>query len=359
MLAVVAMATPIAAQVSPVDQALIESGRGSFVVSGGAGREEKTITVFYYKPESFHRGSPVMLVVPGAGRNGDDYRDAWVGAAEHYGVLILSPSYSEASYPEFWSYNLAGMTSEVTFDLDVVVDTATNERSLDEVRQELGTTIGMHALVGQGPGHQVVYKLVLLSKAGMLATVDALGINSTANMDPSKWIFSDFDRIFQLAKDDLDLQATDYDLFGHSAGGQILHRFALFHPDSKAGRILASNAGWYTMPTFAEGFPYGLTESGLTTDQLKPAFGKPLVVFLGEEDDQDETRGSLRRTPEADRQGAHRLARGKTFYGTGREVAEALGADFEWKLEVIPGIGHDYERMSAAAADYLYGDRAE
>lgn len=359
MLALLPIAAPSAAPGPSADQVPIETGAGSFVVPGGEGREEKKVTVFYYKPESFHRGSRVMLVLPGAGRNGDDYRDAWVDAAEQYGVVIFSPSYPEASYPEFWSYNLAGMAREVTFDIAVVVDTAVSRPSLDEVRRDLEAAVGMHDLVGQGPGHQVVHKLVLLSKAGMLAGVDAFDINSIANRNPSRWIFGDFDRIFELVRNELDLRATGYDLFGHSAGGQILHRLALFHTDSKADRILAANAGWYTMPTFSTGFPYGLGESGLTAGQLEEAFGERLVVFLGEDDDENETRGSLRRTPEADRQGTHRLARGRSFYETGRSVAEAMGADFDWKLEVLPGIGHDYRRMSAAAADYLYGEQPE
>lgn len=31
--------------------------------------------------------------------------------------------------------------------------------------------------------------------------------------------------------------------------------------------------------------------------------------------------------------------------------------ELRWKLEIVPGIGHDYRRMSEAAAEYLYGDQ--
>src|SRR5690606_30736613 len=123
-----------------------------------------------------------------------------------------------------------------------------------------------------------------------------------------------------------------YDLFGHSAGGQILHRLAIFHPNSSADRILAANAGWYTVPTFEQEFPYGLKGSGMSREKLETAFGTHLVVFLGEEDDADETRGSLRRIPEADLQGNGRLQRGKYFFEKGREAARGLGVAFEWKL---------------------------
>lgn len=336
----------------------IAPGSGSFVVPGGGGDGEKQITVFYHRPANLRPESAVLMVIPGAGRNGDDYRDAWVSASEAHGVLILSPSYPEEFYPEFWSYNLAGMTEEVTLDLGFVVDTDPDEWVLDEAREGLDARVGMHELVGDGPGHQLLYQLVLLSKAGMLEGVDVRGTSSVANGDPRKWIFRDFDRIFETARDALALETDAYDLFGHSAGGQILHRLALFHPNGRADRILAANSGWYTLPTFEQAFPYGLKGSGLAADQLAAAFAADLVVFLGEEDDADETRGSLRRTPEADRQGTHRLARGRHFFRQARQVAEAMGVGFDWRLEIVPGVGHDYERMSAAAAQYLYGGHA-
>lgn len=342
---------------SPAERVAIEPGSGSFVVPGGGGYGEKRITVFYHRPESLHPGSRVMVVIPGAGRNGDDYRDAWVAASETYGVLILSPSYSEQFYPEFWSYNLAGMTSEVTLDVRIVVDTTPDEWALDDAENELAS-IGMHDLVGSGPAHQHVYQLALLGKAGMLAGMDLQGTSPVVNMNPDDWIFGDFDRIFEGAREALGLEAARYDLFGHSAGGQILHRFALFHTGGRADRILAANSGWYTVPTFEQEFPYGLKRTGMSEDQLGAAFATELIVFLGQEDDEDETRGSLRRTPEADRQGAHRLARGRYFFRNARHTAEQLGADFRWKMVTVAGVGHDYKRMSQAAAEYLYGGNA-
>lgn len=340
-----------------IDGVAIEAGSGSFVVQGGGGHEEKRITVFYHRPESLHPESAVLMVIPGAGRNGDEYRDAWVSASERYGVLVLSPSYPERFYPEFWSYNLAGMPREVTLDLSVVVEPNPEEWTFDDAREELESTIGMHELVGNSAGHQLLYQLILLSKAGMISGVDVEGTSSVAGTDSAEWIFGDFDRIFEEVRDHLGLETETYDLFGHSAGGQILHRLALFRPNGRADRVVAANSGWYTLPTFEQEFPYGLEDSGLAEDQLEAAFGTRLVVFLGEEDDEDETRGSLRRTPEADQQGEHRLERGRYFFSRARETAEALGMDFEWNLELVPDVGHDYERMSEAAAEYLYGRR--
>jgi len=339
---------------SPVGQ--IAAGSGSFVVEGAGRHRGKQITVFYHRPENLHAGSPVVMVIPGAGRNGDDYRDAWVQSSERYGVLVLSPSYSERFYPEFWSYNTAGITREVRLDVALTIDAGPEAwAAVERVRDELNARIDKQDLVGSSPGGQFLYDLLLLSKAGLLKDLDVQATGMTANPDPTDWLFPDFDRIFQAAKEQLGLNAERYDLFGHSAGGQILHRLALFAPHGRANRILAANSGWYTLPTFDQSFPYGLGGTGLTQGQLVPAFSANLVVFLGEKDDANETRGSLQRTPETDRQGTHRLARGTYFFESAREAARAMNTNFAWRMEVVPGVGHDYEAMSEAAAHYLYG----
>ena len=84
------------------------------------------------------------------------------------------------------------------------------------------------------------------------------------------------------------------------------------------------------------------------------AFASNLVVFLGELDDENETRGDLVRTPEVDVQGISRIARGRHFYAMAEKTAQALGIELNWKLEVVPGVGHDLQQMSDAAAEYLY-----
>ncbi|MDC6367805.1 MULTISPECIES: hypothetical protein [Flavobacteriaceae] len=276
----------------------IQDGSGKFLIDGGF-QEEKQIIIHYYKPRNLKSESPVVIILPGAGRNGDEYRDAWIEKAEKYNVLVLSPEYSERYYPEFWSYNLAGMITDV------------------EINEDRTAMTGFK-----------------ISK------------------NPNKWIYNDFDRIFHLTKEKLNLKTDTYDLFGHSAGGQILHRLAIFKSDNKANRILSSNSGWYTVPTDREDFPTGLKDSYLLEKEID--FSKNLVLFLGEKDDANETRGDLRHSPEVDKQGLHRLERGTYFYNESKKIASELNSEFNWKLEIIPNVGHDYREMSKAAADYLY-----
>lgn len=56
------------------------TGAGSYTIEGGAGREEKEIAVHFYMPRDFTRRSPVLMVIPGSGRNAWNYRDAWAEA---------------------------------------------------------------------------------------------------------------------------------------------------------------------------------------------------------------------------------------------------------------------------------------
>lgn len=291
-----------------------------------------------------------MIVIPGAGRNGNDYRDAWIKASEHYGVLILSPGYSEIHYPEYWSYNLGNMPDAVTVNIRMQVDTNPGKWQFGD---EVERSANLERLAQRSP---LMQQFALLALSGMITDVDAKATGLTVNADRNAWIYSDFDRIFETARHALDLEAQTYDLFGHSAGGQILHRFVLFHPDNLANRILAANAGWYTLPEFETAFPYGLKDTGMNENEIRDALQSDLIVFLGEKDDEHETRGSLRGTPEANEQGPGRLQRGKFFFVRAQAMAEQLDTELKWKLEIVPGVGHEYRRMATAGADYLYGE---
>lgn len=94
----------------------ITTGSGHYSYSSNTDRSNRQLEIYYHIPRSFRRASPVLLVMPGAGRNAWDYRDAWKATSEKYGVLIISPHYSEEQYPEFWNYNIAGMIANVTIN---------------------------------------------------------------------------------------------------------------------------------------------------------------------------------------------------------------------------------------------------
>jgi pimeloyl-ACP methyl ester carboxylesterase len=279
---------------------VLKTGTGVFSVEGGKGIEHLSIGVNYYKPKNFSKDSPILIVLPGNGRTGAKYRDRWIAASNKFGALILSLTYSKEFYPRTIHYTIARMS------------------------------------------------------------VENNGVYTNEN-NPSKWIYSDFDRIFDLVVASTKSSQLTYDLFGHSAGGQIGHRLAIFSPENKVNRIISANSGWYTATDFGTPFPYGFNdgpvEKTIMKTNLKASFAKKLIVFLGENDDENETRGSLRMRPLAVKQGAGRLDRGKYFFEKSKNLANELGYKFNWEIHVVPNVGHSSSKMSIAAAELLYNSQ--
>ena len=276
---------------------VIEEGSGTFTVTLAA--TETPITIHYHRGENHGPTDPILQVLPGRGRNSDDYRDAWIEAAEAFDLLVLSPRFAEPDYPGVAAYNLAGMIHQ-----------GANTRTFHDIR---------------------------------------------VRDDPDAWLFAGLDQVFDVAVTATGSQRTRYDVFGHSAGGQLVHRLVLFAPDARIDRAVAANAGWYTAVTGNAPFPYGLAGAPISERQLATALSRDLTVLLGGSDVGTETRGGLRRTPEADVQGQHRLARGRFFYATARATAIDSGQLFNWSMHIVPGVGHSYAEMGVAAAYYLYG----
>ena len=295
-----------------LNEVKFRQGSGKYLLSGGKGHENDTIEVHYHLPPNFSENSEVLLLVPGAGRNGDSYRDAWVEESEKYGVLILSPSFPEEAYP-FQAYHLGGTVKLDKLDSALSFIPNSNQVVLDE------------------------------GKLGLTPIIDS-----------ERWLFPEWDRIFEGAIEVLGTGQSHYDVFGHSAGGQILHRMVLFYPQTKARKIYAANSGFYTLPNFNALPPFGLKGFSLGPEDLKRSFEKKLILLLGEMDNADETGGTLLRSSSADRQGLHRLDRGKYFYQNAQANANREKIPFHWEIHVIPGVGHDHRKMGDAAANLLY-----
>jgi len=295
----------------------IREGSGSFWIEGGENKKEKPIRVYYHKPQNYRPNSKILMVIPGAGRNGDRYRDAWIEESEKYGILILSPRYPEQDY-DFGAYHLCNLLYDLNLEGSVEYIEGTNHAKMTE--------------------ENFTYK-----------------VNSNAD----EWLFNDFDRIFDLVVEELNATTTQYDLFGHSAGGQILHRLAIFYESPRINYIIASNSGFYTLPDMKASLPFGIQDTPLEKQDLKTAFKKKLILFNGELDNAQETGGTLLRSTSADRQGLHRLERGNYFFKKSQNLAKELANDFNWEIQVVPDVGHDHRKMWNAAAEYLYGKEEE
>jgi len=174
-------------------------------------------------------------------------------------------------------------------------------------------------------------------------------------LPPDRWSFAIIEALFDRIREELGIVRAGYLLFGHSAGAQFVHRLLTFVPDCRAEAVVAANSGCYTLLDETERFPYGLGGMPVGDVALRRLLGRKLAILLGE-DDADPDAPLLLKTPEAQRQGAHRLARGRTYYNHARELAARLGVPFAWRLVTLPGVGRSHRRVTPEAARLLLGD---
>lgn len=144
-------------------------------------------------------------------------------------------------------------------------------------------------------------------------------------------------------------------VFGHSAGGQFVHRFMLVNNSPFVKKAIIGNPGWFTFPTTEEDYSYGIRDlAEIDNLRLKSMLAKNIILQLAEGDTIRES--FLRKTPEADRQGFNRLERGNNFFNSLKEIADKNKWDFNWRKVYVPNVGHDAVAMSRFAAENLIND---
>jgi len=245
---------------------------------------DRPVTLQTYRPKGHTPDWPLVIVQHGMLRNGDDYRDFWIPAAERHHLLIVAPTFPREFYPETEDYN--------------------NGRILDdegEVRDRRTWVFGAPARV-----------------------VDALWEAGLVTQPKAR-------------------------IYGHSAGGQFVHRMLSTQGGEPFEAAVAANAGWYSLPTLDKPFPEGLGGIGLGEAELTRLFAYPLQLLAGI-DDCGADAANLPTNPEAIAQGPGRLHRARNYFSLGKEAAEKMGVAFNWTITEVPGIAHDGCAMSAAAA---------
>lgn len=177
--------------------------------------------------------------------------------------------------------------------------------------------------------------------------------------DPEAYLYAELEYVFDAVRAVLGGRQDGYYLFGHSAGAQFTHRLLTFLPAPRVAAAAAANAGWYTLPVAGASpnhtMPYGLGGTDLDDEDMRPYLALPFSVLLGERDvatpvEDDLLRGTL----EAMAQGTTRRARGNFYFETGRAQADALGAEFDWRLATVPRAGHDAAQTIQSAGYFLF-----
>jgi hypothetical protein len=168
----------------------------------------------------------------------------------------------------------------------------------------------------------------------------------------AQWTFGIDTRLFEALCRQGITAAQRYGLFGHSAGGQFVHRMLSFGYREQVAVAVGANAGTYAMPDLTTDWPWGLGGTEVTEDALRTLLAFPLTIMAGT-DDIKTTGRFFPKGPKSLKQGPTRHARAHTYLRSGHAAATALGVPLGWRVIDVPGVGHDGRRMSDAAAPVI------
>ena len=115
---------------------------------------------------------------------------------------------------------------------------------------------------------------------------------------------------------------------------------------------VSANAGTYAMPDLETAWPFGLGETILDLPAIRSLLNFPITVMTGTHD--TKTTGKyFPKGPHSMRQGPHRHARAHAYVAAGHAAAQALCTTCAWRVIDVPGVGHEGDRMSQAAAPLI------
>jgi tetratricopeptide (TPR) repeat protein len=153
-------AVPVATQPPASGPGGIPVGRGQFVFNDSLGNADRPITVYTYRPAAWNQSGPILIVMPGAGRDGLPPRETWIPYAEQYSALLVVPEFSQQYYPgDIWyplgyTYDYPNWTPKANWTFMAV------EHLFDNVREKSGATQTTYLLDGHSAGAQFVHRMV-------------------------------------------------------------------------------------------------------------------------------------------------------------------------------------------------------
>lgn len=168
----------------------------------------------------------------------------------------------------------------------------------------------------------------------------------------AQWTFGIIPRLFAALRARGVTRRETYGLFGHSAGGQFVHRMLSFGYREQVAVAVSANAGTYAMPDLEIPWPFGLGETEVDRVALGELLRFPITVMAGMNDTRT-TGKHFPGGPRSMRQGPTRWHRAHNYVRMGREVAAALGTVCAWRVIDVPDVGHSGRKMSAAAVSVI------
>jgi len=272
-------------------------GSHSFVYTGYEPLKDKPIVVRYYIPlKGDVTTMRVLFSMHGADRDAAACVETWRHFAEADGFIVIAPEYARNNGWLENDYQLGGIFTDRTF----------------------------------------------------------------AELNPfEKWTYNTIEAIFDDLKQQIGNRAEQYDIHGHSAGGQFVHRMVLAMPNTRIRLAVASNPSTWTYPLIeglkdkdgnVYGWPYSVKGTPFANEEdIKRYLAAPLVIHLGNADIST-TDESLARSAGAMAQGRHRFERGNAFFRASRQISRDMKTSFGWRRIEVQDVGH-------AGRTIVYGRR--
>ena len=177
--------------------------------------------------------------------------------------------------------------------------------------------------------------------------------NGKIRTNTNLYLNNSIDTLFEYIKAKFKLNDKLYDIYGHSAGAQFVHRYLLMSDNPSVNKAVAANAGWYTFLNGAD-FPYGVKNPpiSLTDSNVKKFLSTNLYILIGTND--IDVYSSINKSKGAQKQGINRLQRAKNFFTYTESIVEQNNLEFKWKYQAVPGAPHSNKVMSKAAVLVLF-----
>jgi hypothetical protein len=224
-----------------------------------AGNPDRPLTLHAYRAAAYRPGGRVVFVQHGMGRNGDDYRDFWVPAADRHGLLILAVTWGIDAWPTPETYN-----NGLVFDAAGAVRPreawgyAVLPRVVAAAREAGIVGAEPPGLFGHSAGAQFVHRMVATCGAGPFSPVIAGNAGWYTLPDQERRFPEGLGGIgldagtarrfletpLVILAGDADTATEGPDLPSHAAAlAQGPHRFARAHAFLEAGRETARRLG--------------------------------------------------------------------------------------------------------------------
>lgn len=247
----------------------------------------RPLQVHHYGPANndARREAQVVFIMHGSKRDAVRYMNGWRTIAERQNLLLVAPEFTKDLY---WGRNDFQMGNVFTYESDYT------------------------------------------------------------DMNPeAAWTFNLIEPLFDYAKEVLGNASEQYLLWGHSAGGQFVHRFLMFVRAHRCSKALSANVGIWTVPDPAIRYPFGLAGTPVV-DAPMDFFKHDHTIMVGNDDNTLEGfNGAFLNGAEAHKQGANRVARTDYFTAACRATADERQLPLNWRLVHVNNMSHQAEKAAA------------